>query len=175
MTDIPDRALRARQLYLDGEKVDDIQRKTGLSCSALYLWLAGGPETDGLRPLPPIPLRRVNVFSGKHRNARAGLIVRMMNAAERQVRDIEARPVAAPEELDGRERNARVLGMLVKTLRELAQVDTRTPRQRKPKDEDDDAIPRNLDELRQELTRRLEAMADRVPERIHPEGGGERT
>ncbi len=158
MTDIPEAALRARQMYLDGRKTDDIQKDTGLNLHRLYLWLAGGPERNGVRPLPPIPQRRVNVFSGRHQNARAALIVRMMNAAEQQVQDIESRLSVTPEELDSRERSARVLAVLVKTLRELSAVDSRTPRTRKPKDQDDDDLPRNLDDLRRELSRRLDAV-----------------
>lgn len=170
MTDIPESALKARQMYLDGRKTDDITRETGLTLRMLYLWLAGGPEKDGVRPLPPIPLRRVNVFSGKHQNARAALIIRMMNAAERQVQEIENRLLVTPEELDGRERNARVLAVLVKTLRELSVVDTRTPRTRKPKADDDDAVPRNLDDLRRELSRRLDAMVAGDSSGISEEG-----
>jgi hypothetical protein len=173
MTDIPEAALRARQMYLDGRKTGDIQKDTGLNLRRLHLWLAGGPEKDGVRPLPPIPRRRVNVSSGRHRNARAALIVRRMDAAEQQVREIESRLSVTPEELDSRERNARVLAVLVKTLRELSAVDSRTRRRRMPKDQDDDDLPRNLDELRRALSRRLDAMAAGDPSGISAESGTE--
>jgi hypothetical protein len=162
MTDIPEAALRARQMYLDGRSIADIRRASGLTLYQFYLWLAGGPERDGARPLPEIPRRHPQAASARKPVRRATLIARMMNAAERQVREIEEKLVVSDDELEGRERNARVLAVLVKTLSELSSADARKPRARarKPKaEDDDDAIPRDIDELRRELSRRLDAMA----------------
>lgn len=166
MTDIPEAALHARQMYLDGCKIADIRRASGLTLNQVYLWLKGGPERCGARPLPEIPRRLPQSASGGPRTRRATLIARMMNAAERQVREIEEKLVVSDDELEGRERNARVLAVLVKTLSELSAADTRKPRARarKPKvEDDDDAIPRDIDELRRELSRRLDAMATGHP------------
>jgi hypothetical protein len=162
MTDIPEAALRARQMYLDGCKIADIRRASGFTLYQFYLWLAGGPARDGARPLPEIPRRQSQAAGERGRSQRAMLIARMMNAAERQVRAIEDKLVVSDDELEGRERNARVLAVLVKTLSELSAADARKPRARarKPKaEDDDDAIPRDIDELRRELSRRLDAMA----------------
>jgi hypothetical protein len=177
MTDIPEAALRARQMYLDGRSIADIRRESGLTVTQFYLWLKGGPERDGARPLPEIPRRRLQTASARKPVRRATLIARMMNAAERQVREIEEKLVVSDDELEGRERNARVLAVLVKTLSELSSADARMPRARarKPKaDDDDDAIPRDIDELRRELSRRLDAMAAGHPPGIPGADGPKR-
>ena len=44
MTDIPDNAARARQMYADGATTRDILEATGLSHWMLYHWIAGGPK-----------------------------------------------------------------------------------------------------------------------------------
>ena len=44
MTDIPDNAARARQMYSEGATTRDILAETGLSHWGLYHWLAGGPK-----------------------------------------------------------------------------------------------------------------------------------
>jgi hypothetical protein len=157
MTDIPEAALRARQMYLEGSSTAEIGRATGLSLHKIYVWLAGGPERDGVRPLAPIPLRRVHA---RGRAARKALVARIMQAAARQVRDIEDRLVVSGPELDSRLRNARALAVLVKTLNELSATEERAPRTKTAKDrDDDDEIPRNLEDLRRELSLRLEKMA----------------
>lgn len=156
MTDIPENALRARQMYLAGAPIELIKRDTGLNLHKIYFWLAGGPETpDGSRLLAPIPPRRVHKHSARSQAARAALVVRIMKAAERQVREIEDKLVVSGEELDSRLRNARALAVLVRTLNELSASDARAPRAKKAKTPNDDPVPRDVGELRRELARRL--------------------
>jgi hypothetical protein len=89
---------------------------------------------------------------------RAEVVNRMWRAAEAQVRDIEERllgDAAAPLE---RERDARVLAVLAKTLRELSALDSAKSKTRELAPADDDAVPRDMDELRRSLARKLEAL-----------------
>src|SRR5207237_10269158 len=90
--------------------------------------------------------------------ARQRLVARLWRTAGRQVREIErrlARTKARPTE---RERDARLLAMLVKTLRELATLDAPEPVAPAPADpEDHDPVPRDIEEFRRELARRIEA------------------
>jgi hypothetical protein len=89
---------------------------------------------------------------------RSALVKRMWRAAEAQVREIENRLLQdSPEPLE-RERDARVLAVLAKTLRELSALEEIKPNKRTLAPADDDAVPRNMDELRRSLARKLEAL-----------------
>jgi hypothetical protein len=89
---------------------------------------------------------------------RTALVKRMWLAAEAQVREIEDRLLHdSPEPLE-RERDARVLAVLAKTLRELSALDQTKSKKRTLAPADDDAVPRNMDELRRSLARKLEAL-----------------
>jgi hypothetical protein len=97
--------------------------------------------------------------------SRAALVTRMWRTAERQVEEIEDRLKAAGLELAERESNARTLAIVAKTLRELAAVDeAEKPRKGKKQpshdDNDDDPVPRDIDEFRRELARRINALVD---------------
>jgi hypothetical protein len=98
----------------------------------------------------------------------------MWRTAERQVEEIEDRLAVAGLELAERESNARTLAVVAKTLRDLSAVDE-SEKSRKGKqqpsddDSDDDAIPRDIDEFREELARRINALVDR---RTGSGGGG---
>ena len=89
MTEIPQEAALARQLYADGHSVADILTETQLTHDRLYYWLDGGP---GL--LPPLPRRRSFSRGIAIASERIALIGRMMRAAERQVHEIERRSAA---------------------------------------------------------------------------------
>ena len=94
---------------------------------------------------------------------RADVVRRLWLAADAQVRQLEARlaETMAPDE---REREARALAVLVKTLRDLNELDT-PPRKRAAQgngatdaadvNQDD---PRAIDDFRRELARRIEAI-----------------
>lgn len=88
---------------------------------------------------------------------RAALVRRMWSAADHQVREIEQRLRDDAPVPDDRERDARVLSVLAKTLRELSELDANNP-DRENSPDDDDAVPRDLDELRRSLARKLEAL-----------------
>jgi hypothetical protein len=177
MTDIPPDALRARELYLAGATMDRIRAETGLSSWTAYRWI-DGRGVSGAPPLPALPRRRPLMRRSRRiaKNERAALVARMMRAADLQVIEIEQRLAQAGQEgQEGhvpadREREARVLAVLAKTLRELIALDAlhdnEKPKARsaarrgvKPdRDGDDDVPPRNLDELRLELSRRLDRL-----------------
>ena len=92
MTDIPENAVRARQMYADGATTRDILEATGLSHWMLYHWIEGGPKTsDGKRLLPPRVKRRMVTRRRIVKEERLTLVNRMMRAAERQVGEIEQR------------------------------------------------------------------------------------
>lgn len=162
MIEIPQAALLARDLYARGATMREIVQATGFGRRALYVWIDGGPRcdrtADSPRVLPPLPRRRTVARQTLRGNERAALVARMMRAAERQVREIEDRIGAAN---DDSERNARTLAVLARTMRELIALDTRHggPGQRaKTQERDDDPVPRDVDELRRRLARRLDEL-----------------
>ncbi len=57
--------------------------------------------------------------------SRTAVVKRLWRTAERQVRDIEARLIAAGQEPADRESDARLMAVLVKTLAELTALDER--------------------------------------------------
>ena len=87
---------------------------------------------------------------------RVAIVRRLWRTAEAQVRDIEGRLRQDQQQPDERERDARMLAVLVKTLRELSALDEfqgATPTTAG----DDDEVPRDIDEFRRELARRIDA------------------
>jgi len=85
---------------------------------------------------------------------RAALAARLWRAAERQAAEVEQRIAAGPRPAAEAERDARVLSVLAKTLRELCAVDAAT------RDEDEhDAAPDDIDELRSALDDRLRKLS----------------
>ncbi len=145
-----------RKDYLDGVPVAVILARYDVVVGTLYYWLDGGPMVGGERRLDPIPRRRV--VMGRRvralRGDRESLIARLWGAAERQVRDIETRLAMTGQPSSDRERDARTLAVLVRTLRELSQFDAA----REPPCEDDDLGPRDIDEFRRDLARRMDAL-----------------
>ncbi len=164
MTDIPQAALRARQRYADGKPVRVILAETGLNLDQLYDWLDGAPQPDGSILLPPIPRRRTIVRRSSRAATRVALVTRMMRATEMQVHEIEQRLGGEAAEPTSRERDARMLAVLAKTMRELIALDTQNSAdtgEGKPAQTDDDFIPRDVDELRRELARRVDLLRQR--------------
>lgn len=171
MTDIPEPARRARQMYEEGALTRDILAETGLNLWALYFWLAGGPKTNGVRALPPMAKRRLVTRRRILKEERVHMVERMMRAAERQVREIELRLAGSGQAPGEAERDARTLAVLARTMQSLTALDTRHERDSpKPKprarqtdilDDDDDPerIPGSIDALRRELSARLAGMA----------------
>jgi hypothetical protein len=144
---------RARTMYGEGFTVARILAACDMSLGTLYYWLSGGPREAGGPLYPPLPRRRQVV--GKRRAPLAAdgvsLMRRLMRTAERQVRDIEerlARPSAATPE---RERDVRMLSMLVRTLRDLGGFGGAAP--------DEAAVQPALEAARQRMAQR-EALRD---------------
>jgi hypothetical protein len=160
----PERVARARRLYADGVKFATILAETQMTKAQLLRCLAGDFDDGSVAKPAPIALR--SAFKGKcgskrpRETDREALIERIWNAATRQVKEIEARIAAAGLEISEQEGNARTLAIVVKTLRELKALEERTPaRARKAADDDDDrSIPRDIDELRRSLARKIDAI-----------------
>jgi hypothetical protein len=161
MTEIPEAGLRARQRYLAREKVQTICKDEKLSLDQFYYWMDGAPQPDGGKLLPPIPRRRIIVRKSSRAGTRIALITRMMRATELQLHEIEQRLGEKKGEPGGRERDARMMTILAKTLRELIALDDENaPRDAptKPASSEDDFVPRDVDELRRELARRVDIL-----------------
>jgi hypothetical protein len=150
-----------RQDYADRVPVAQICAKHQVSQGTAYYWIDGGPR-DPARRLPPIPRRcgkgqQRNAPRGQTTDSRVALMARLWRAAEQQVRDIEQRLKAIGQVPSERERDARALAVLVKTLRELAAFDAARGAAQSTEPADDDA-PRDMDEFRRELARKIDAI-----------------
>jgi hypothetical protein len=122
------------------------------------------PAPAPLAPESNVPESNVPVSDPP---ARADLVRRLWGVAEFQVSDIEARmsaPRCVPAE---RERDARTLAVVSRTLRELIALDGAQAAQNKEgaTEPDDDGSandgPADIEEFRRELERRLAAIRDR--------------
>ena len=93
-------------------------------------------------------------------DAGGSLIERVERAVEREIAQIEAMVGGDDEACEPRsdaERRARTLASLTRTLLELRRLRADDDTQRAA---DDDAVPRDLDELRRALSRRLDQLVD---------------
>jgi hypothetical protein len=159
-----------RQRYAEGVPISAIRAEFEVSEGATYYWVKGGPA-KGLNRLPPLPLRgRGGEGEGSRpgpRGVRRATIDRLWRTAARQVQDIELRLSAEGQEPSERERDARLMAVMVKTLRELAafdRADLEKSRKSNTKDaprDHDDAVPADIDELRRELARRVDLIRQR--------------
>jgi hypothetical protein len=173
-TPTPETVALARRRYAERRPVKAILAETGLKLGALYRCLAGDFADGSGVPPAPIALRRAGVRIRQRLGSRAALVTRMWRTAERQVEEIERRLRSAGVELGERESNARTLAVVARTLRELSAVDEAAkPRSRgrgeEPKHNDDDAVPRDIDELRRELARKLVAFVAGTEDRVSGE------
>ena len=92
----------------------------------------------------------------------SSMVERVSNAIERELTKIE-RIVGNPERLVPAQRietesRARVLASLARTLKEVMRLREQERGVEDKKAADDDAVPRDLDEFRRELSRRLEGL-----------------
>jgi hypothetical protein len=172
MTDIPEAAQRARQMYADGKTVAAIKAETGMTGHAIYFWLGGGPLIDGRPMLEPVP-RRVMRTRRVTANDRRAMVARIMRSCDRQISEIERRINPSPNQLD---QDSRRLALISRTLNELTAIDQRNREmklktgQRKSNEKsrtDEQPATRNYDELRRSLARKLEAIiAERDSETV---------
>jgi hypothetical protein len=154
----------ARQQYGDGVPVAQIVADTGMSYGTLYYWVDGGPDDGAGTRLRPLPRRRVARGRPLAGSQRASLLARLWRTAERQVRDIEYRLGKKLQEPGERERDARVLAAMVKTLRDLSAFDRAHSEAAGTTDsasKHDEPVPRDVDELRRELARRVDILRQR--------------
>jgi hypothetical protein len=148
-----------RRRYADGALVSQILAEYELSIAQLYCCLDGGPP--GPDRLPPLPRRRLLPRRAREPGAaRQALVARLWRSAGKQVHEVEQRLARADLPPPERERDMRMMAVLVKTLRELTTLDQaqrdEAANKDAPDDDDDDAVPRDLDELRRELARRVD-------------------
>ena len=152
----PETITRIRARYLAGDPVRSILEDAEITASTLYHWIDGGPhEGEGPR-LAPLPRRHqsLRARSAPRTGSRLSLVKRLWRTAEWQVRDIEDRLRRNQQPADERERDARMLAVIVKTVRELAAL--------RDKDEDSqEEDTAKLDDFRRELARRIDALAGR--------------
>jgi len=102
---------------------------------------------------------------------RTALALNLQSAVERELAAID-RVLATLGRADSLnpERAARVLASLARTLREIVTLTTAKKPAPDPDDADDDDMPRDLDEFRRELARRMDAFASaRIGRGIHPQ------
>lgn len=157
------RVIRAREMYAEGFTVARILAHCEMSLGTLYQCLDGNPFADQGEPMPPLPRRR-QVLKKRHRALSAdsvSLTNRLLRTAERQVREIETRLSQREQPPVERERDVRMLMNLTRALRDLRAMRKSEPTA-KPDHEDDDEnmIPQSVEVLRQELSRKLHAMAE---------------
>jgi hypothetical protein len=159
MTEIPQAAQRARQMYAQGVSTRTILSDTKLSLHALYHWLDGRAQERGPQLLPALPRRKIIRRARISPGDRVSLVERMMRSSERQVAEIEKR---IGTEADQGDKDARTLALIARTLRELTAVDALNraldAQKPPPVDRHDDKPPDDIDEFRDELTRRIHAL-----------------
>lgn len=166
MAEIPEAVQRARQMYADGVDTRTIMAETKLSTWGLYNWIDGRASRKGEQLLPPLPKRRIvrnlRITTGDRRS----LVERMMRSAERQVAEIELR-VGAPRH--DREKDARMLAVLARAMRELTSVDALNRDLERVKEpaadtdksgQPDEPVPRDVEELRRSVSQKLQAIID---------------
>jgi hypothetical protein len=155
-----DTIARARHDYATGKPVSVILAEHKLSKGIFYRIIDGVYGADAM----PALQRRYGAGASR---GRVGLIARLWVTAERQVREIEKRLRIGGQEPTERERDARVLAITVKTLRELRALDAAQAEQ-EPSPEDEQG-PDNLDDFRRELARKMDAI---IEARKAPGAGG---
>jgi hypothetical protein len=155
----PETVALVRRLYCEHVPVNDILAQAGIKLNILYRCLDGRfPDGTGIEPAR-IGRRRAGVRVRQRIGSRAALIQRMWRTAERQVEDIEDRLKVAGLQQAERESTARTLATVARTLRELTSVDDARKAHSPPaaEDDNDEAAPRNIDDLRRALAEKLEA------------------
>jgi hypothetical protein len=167
----PERVEAVRALYLEGFTTSRIIAQHPMSLGTLYNCLDGTPfGLDGPR-WPPVPRRR-NILGKRTRALRAdpvSLRNRLIRTAEAQVREIELRLSLPDRSGPERERDIRMLGMAVKSLRILTALKLDDIDAGGRAAEDDDPVPTDPDELRRRLAERIEKFI--ASRRDREEGG----
>lgn len=168
----PDVVALVRRLYAEGVTVNQIVAQSGISnLNIIYRCIAGVySDGSGVKPAP-IPQRRQGVGMRQRGGSRAALVSRMWRTAERQVEEIEDRLAVAGLKPAERESDARMFAIVARTLRDLSAVDETTRAKKSEKEKDDDAPPRNIDDLRRELAKKLETFVARTVDAVPDDAG----
>jgi hypothetical protein len=156
MTEISEAAKLVRQMYADGATIDAIRKATKVKLDRIYYWVDGGNGR-----LPPLPRRRLLGHGFGKRSMRAAMIARLMRAAEQQLRKVEQQLAIPGLEPAESERNNRALAVIAPTMREVTALDAfhRSQELLRGKTEPNyEHVPRNIDELRDPLLRKLETL-----------------
>lgn len=90
---------------------------------------------------------------------RDALAARLWRAAELQAAEVEARIASGPRPAAEAERDAKTLSVLARTLRELSSAE-KSMRIEDDDEQDEDAPPADVDQLRDALGQRLRALAE---------------
>jgi uncharacterized membrane protein YccC len=149
---------RARAMYAQGFTVSRILAACDMALGTLYYWLDGGPNEAEGPLLPALPRRRV-VMAKRRRplaSSRVSLTARLWRTAERQVRDIEERLSRGDRPAPERERDTRMLAIVVRTLRDLSAFDGFDGADGQPA-----AAPEpehDIEDMRRDLARRLDRL-----------------
>ena len=160
--------------------IAEICRRMGFSRSAFYArrdeggWvrrrycslpghpgLLQAPAPDA--PEPPAPESNGPDAAGAHTATReppAALAIRVYDAVQRQMDAIESiqRTLRPTQEIQS-ERTVRILAALNRALREIAAI-TKTDETIFSDAADNDPVPRDLDQFRRELARRIKGLVD---------------
>ena len=145
-----------RRRYVEGASLRTITAETGVKNHVIYRCLAGDFADGSGVPPAPIARRKPGVRAAA-RGARSALVARLWRAAERQVREVEKTMKAAGIDVSKRHSNARMLAVVIKTVRDLASLDEANKSGKEAANEhDDDAVPRNVEDLRRALAEKLE-------------------
>ena len=122
-------------------------------------------EDDDAPALPVAKAKRLSV-------GRKAVVTKLWRAAQRQLDAHEARLDELPKAAAASEADAQALAVLARTIRELVALEATTA-SREDKSNNDlspaDGL-RHVAELRKELARRLDALADRELGEAYPDG-----
>jgi hypothetical protein len=158
-----DTVMHIRRQYAEGVSLAKIYIENAVNKRVVYRCIAGNPP--GLSALPPLPFRWTGTTEPQP--DRRAVIDRLWRSAKREVRGTDQRLARLPGGSPEREREVRVLPVLVKVVRDLTALDRaqlqKSASKETPRDDDDDALPRDLEELRRELSRRVDLLRQRRP------------
>jgi hypothetical protein len=130
-------------------------------------------DRDRPKPEPAPPHEAVAVNEQTTPQQRATTAMRVHDMVARELDAVErVLDVLAPEGPNDAERAARTLASIARTLRELSLMNDTGDEPEAATADDDDDIPRDLDEFRRELARRIDAFVDERTGGGLPDGGG---
>jgi len=162
-----------RAQYAADVVVAKIARDHDVTKETVYYFVDGGPH-DPEPQFPPLPRRVIKPRATSLEDpgpARRMFVKRLWQTAAKQVQDIQRRLDSLG--VESSEREVRALAVLVKTLRELAAFDeANAAAQTRTDSDDDDYGPRDSNDFRRELARKMDAIVSRRTARADRDGEG---